>query len=166
MRCEICDKFIKHKGRTISMVCPAFCSFDCFLTYISKRESGSLDTLFLYDKRVRPNPGSDVANEYFSPILCNSFRSRAEACFAEFIRYELKISIFYEPVILKIGNGKRYIPDFYLPSADLFLEVKGDWWPGSKRKFCKGQDILGKKKLILIPPEYFSWFNKKDYILE
>jgi predicted nuclease of restriction endonuclease-like RecB superfamily len=90
----------------------------------------------------------------------------AEASFAEYIKFELKMPIFYEPVMLRMGGGKRYIPDFYLPDSDLFIEIKGNWWPGSKSKFSKGQDILGKHKLILVPPEYFSWFNKKHYILD
>jgi hypothetical protein len=130
------------------------------------REAGTLDSLLLYDKRIKRNPGGDVADNYYSVMLNASFRSYAEACFAEYIRFDMQLSLFYEPVILKLGGGKRYVPDFYLPSADLFVEVKGDWWPGSKSKFVKGQDILGHERLILIPPEYFSWFNRKDYILE
>lgn len=51
------------------------------------------------------------------------FRSRLEARWAVFfdalgVRYE------YEPEGYELSNGLRYLPDFYLPEQDVFIEVK------------------------------------------
>lgn len=53
------------------------------------------------------------------------FRSRAEARWAVFfdaigMRYQ------YEPEGYKLANSVYYLPDFYLPDAGQFFEVKGD----------------------------------------
>lgn len=51
------------------------------------------------------------------------FRSRLEARWAVFFDH-LDISWQYEPQGYLV-NGKPYLPDFYLPKADLWVEVKG-----------------------------------------
>lgn len=38
----------------------------------------------------------------------------------------LDIFYLYEPHLLQV-EGCKYLPDFYLPSADMYLEVKGAW---------------------------------------
>ena len=53
------------------------------------------------------------------------FRSRLEARWAVFfhmgnIKYE------YEPEGYKLPDGTLYLPDFYLPEFDLYVEVKGE----------------------------------------
>lgn len=58
------------------------------------------------------------------------FRSRLEARWAvffdaAFIKYE------YEPEGFELEDGTRYLPDFYLPDLDIYVEVKGDR-PGVK----------------------------------
>lgn len=52
------------------------------------------------------------------------FRSRLEARFAVFFDY-MGIRYIYEPEGYDLGNGIKYLPDFYLPDADQFFEVKG-----------------------------------------
>ena len=52
------------------------------------------------------------------------FRSRLEARWAVFfdaagIKYE------YEPEGFELPSGDRYLPDFYLPEQEMFVEVKG-----------------------------------------
>lgn len=52
------------------------------------------------------------------------FRSRLEARWAVFfdaagIKYE------YEPEGFELEDGTRYLPDFYLPEIDYYVEVKG-----------------------------------------
>lgn len=51
------------------------------------------------------------------------FRSRLEARWAVFfdslpLRYE------YEPEGYELGGGARYLPDFYLPDIDTYIEIK------------------------------------------
>ena len=52
------------------------------------------------------------------------FRSRLEARWAVFFDY-LEIKWLYEPEGFDLGDGLYYLPDFYLPDLDLWIEVKG-----------------------------------------
>lgn len=52
------------------------------------------------------------------------FRSRLEARWAVFFDY-LEIKWLYEPEGFELGDGLYYLPDFYLPDLDLWIEVKG-----------------------------------------
>ena len=81
------------------------------------------------------------------------FRSRLEAKWAVFfdtakIRYE------YEPEGYETEEGQRYLPDFYLPDFDLYVEVKRDTEEGIKEiiEKCEKAIVWGgaiKKILIL-----------------
>lgn len=51
------------------------------------------------------------------------FRSRLEARWAVFFD-NYGIAYEYELEGYELGNGKRYLPDFFLPALDLFVEVK------------------------------------------
>lgn len=51
------------------------------------------------------------------------FRSKLEAKWAVFLDY-LQIQYEYEPRVYNLSNGKGYLPDFYIPSQDVFLEIK------------------------------------------
>lgn len=53
------------------------------------------------------------------------YRSRTEARWAVFFQ-ELNITARYEGEYFKLSNGTNYLPDFYLPEFDVFLEVKPD----------------------------------------
>ncbi len=44
----------------------------------------------------------------------------------------LDIFYLYEPHLLQV-EGCKYLPDFYLPSADMYLEVKGTWPTDAER---------------------------------
>lgn len=52
------------------------------------------------------------------------FRSRLEARWAVFFD-ELGIKYQYEPEGFKLSDGTLYLPDFYLPDLELWVEVKG-----------------------------------------
>ena len=53
-----------------------------------------------------------------------SFRSKLEAQWAKFFDAE-KIAYIYEPEGYEFKDGTRYLPDFYLPDAHQYFEVKG-----------------------------------------
>lgn len=57
------------------------------------------------------------------------FRSKLEARWAEFLD-RLKIKWNYEVEGYDLGNGERYLPDFFLHEQNSFLEVKGPMTPG------------------------------------
>jgi hypothetical protein len=52
-----------------------------------------------------------------------AFRSRLEARWAVFFDH-LNIKWEYEPEGFDLGNGLRYLPDFWLPDLNLWVEVK------------------------------------------
>jgi hypothetical protein len=52
-----------------------------------------------------------------------NFRSRLEARWAVFFDH-LGIRWDYEPEGFELGNGLRYLPDFWLPDWDMWVEVK------------------------------------------
>jgi len=52
-----------------------------------------------------------------------NFRSRLEARWAVFFDH-LKIRWDYEPEGFELGNGLRYLPDFWLPDWKIWVEIK------------------------------------------
>lgn len=52
-----------------------------------------------------------------------NFRSRLEARWAVFFDH-LKIRWDYEPEGFELGNGLRYLPDFWLPDFKMWVEIK------------------------------------------
>lgn len=52
------------------------------------------------------------------------FRSRLEARWAVFFD-TLGIQYEYEPEGFKLSDGTMYLPDFYLPAFDYYVEIKG-----------------------------------------
>lgn len=52
------------------------------------------------------------------------FRSRLEARWAVFFD-AAKVAWEYEPEGYVLSDGRKYLPDFYLPKEDLYVEVKG-----------------------------------------
>lgn len=52
------------------------------------------------------------------------FRSRLEARWAVFFD-TLGIQYEYEPEGFKLSDGTMYLPDFYLPTFDYYVEIKG-----------------------------------------
>lgn len=53
----------------------------------------------------------------------HSFRSRLEARYAVYFDH-LGIKWEYEPEGFELGNGLRYLPDFWLPEWGIWIEVK------------------------------------------
>jgi hypothetical protein len=52
------------------------------------------------------------------------FRSRLEARWAVFFD-AMNVNWYYEPEGFHLPNGLDYLPDFYLPDHDIWVEVKG-----------------------------------------
>ena len=80
------------------------------------------------------------------------FRSRLEAKWAVFFD-EAKIKYEYEPEGYEDENGKRYLPDFYLPDFDVYVEVKRDTKEGRSEIIEKCKSAIqwgGAIKMILI----------------
>lgn len=84
------------------------------------------------------------------------FRSRLEARWAVFfdaagIKYE------YETEGFELSDGTRYLPDFYLPDYDWYVEVKPPR-PGVNKEIERASKFVGEKIKVLlllgnIPPK-------------
>lgn len=68
------------------------------------------------------------------------FRSRLEARWAVFLK-ALGIEYEYEKEGYELGGGVRYLPDFWLPQADLWLEVKGEQIEEGDTAWVKAQRL-------------------------
>lgn len=53
------------------------------------------------------------------------YRSKTEAMWAAYF-YFLNVPFVYEPDTYDLGESGCYIPDFYLPNLDCFVEIKPD----------------------------------------
>lgn len=85
-------------------------------------------------------------------------RSRLEARWLVFFD-SMEIEYQYEPEGFQTGDGKRYLPDLYLPVVDAFAEIKpiGAQISG---ELLKCQEFvmagMGKKILFLVGPPDFK----------
>lgn len=68
------------------------------------------------------------------------YRSRTEARWAVFFQ-ELNITARYEEERFKLSNGINYLPDFYLPELDVYLEVKPDSDEVVTEEWVKAQQL-------------------------
>lgn len=59
-----------------------------------------------------------------TPFAGYAFRSRCEARWAVFLKF-LEVPFDYEPEGFDLG-GLLYLPDFWLPNQQCFMEVKGE----------------------------------------
>lgn len=113
-----------------------------------------------YEQQDLPNTGirffskTEIDNQrtersVWSRDLGEFFRSEWELIVAGFLNF-IDMPYIYEGVVMKIGK-KHYIPDFFLPDKNLFIEVKGLWLAGSKAKLRK----IGKERpdinIMVIP---------------
>jgi len=101
------------------------------------------------------------------------FRSRLEARWAVFFD-TAEIAWEYEPEGYILSDGTKYLPDFYLPTEEMFVEVKGvipndsiDSVIGKLELFSKEKGkpillvigILGDGECFLYAPFYGEWKN-------
>lgn len=83
------------------------------------------------------------------------FRSRLEARWAVFFN-TLGLTYSYEPEGFQLSNGERYLPDFWLPDLDAYLEVKPTSPSLQERRRCQYLAHDTQKKVFLAagPPAY------------
>ena len=48
------------------------------------------------------------------------------------------------------GKMRSYTPDFYLPTFDIFLEIKGFWWGRDKQKMQIVLETHPHKRILII----------------
>ena len=75
------------------------------------------------------------------------FRSRLEARWAVYFD-ELNTSWEYEVEGFELGNGLRYLPDFYLPKYSIYAEVKPKSFTWDEHQKCRRLANLSRKTVI------------------
>lgn len=86
------------------------------------------------------------------------FRSKLECRWAFFFD-ELGIRYQFEPQAFELSDGRRYLPDFYLPQIAAYAEVKPDTEKLSKQLWAITEFIqagMGEKILMLIDEPAFK----------
>lgn len=83
------------------------------------------------------------------------FRSRLEARTAVFMD-EARIRYIYEPEGFVFDDGTTYLPDFYLPDNDVFLECKGVMSGKDEHKIEMLAKESGKRIVIMNPDMLFD----------
>lgn len=75
-------------------------------------------------------------------------RSTWEVAYAKYLTKN-DIKWQYETKTFDVGKG-RYTPDFYLPETDTYVEIKGRWYPESKKKFNLFRKKFYSTNIILL----------------
>jgi hypothetical protein len=139
--CPNCDKkfILTRKEQSLAGGEYAlFCSISCLADYIADHPMPPTD-----DRIVVPRPSRMGRTP--------DFKSDSERVVYEFFKTLLRVRILYEPCAIRLPNGDRYVPDFVIPDYNIFLEVKGRWAIGAKRKTRKVFDLLPEGAIFLIP---------------
>lgn len=91
------------------------------------------------------------------------FRSRLEARFAVLMD-ALGISYEYELEGYRLPNGKMYLPDFYLPQFDYYVECKGysDHWVDDVKK-ALNFTVCKKTNIMFVADIPFSKYSRGVY---
>ena len=135
--CKVCGKDIdikKYKGIQKSIL---VCSRDCFVQFIEQHK-GSVPIKDLLENFYKDKTPAVFSNTNY---LADS-RSQAERDLMELLN-DLDIKYEYEAYSVMNTAKKIYLPDFYLPKYNLFIEVKdGLWEQGAYAKFSRFSKII------------------------
>jgi hypothetical protein len=163
-KCYTCESWFDNKikkGRPFG-VFKVFCSKTCQSKYVSKTYS---DGRYLGDRN--PNYGNDALKQSWArgdyderPLPKHGrgkggyykgkwMRSSWEIEFAQNLDSN-NINYDYEPKRFKLSNGTSYTPDFYIPSVNLWIEIKGFWTESAKKKFSLFVEEYKNEKIIVI----------------
>lgn len=137
-----------YKGLNLT---PIPCSFDCFMG-LCRKEGKPLSSNVVIKKNKK----------------IKIFRSSLEESFAKLLEAK-KVKYMFEPyIVTKKINGKTryYLPDFFLPTFNIFIEIKGNiWGKGAYTKFKEIKEIL---PILLISREILTKIkqSKKEFYVK
>jgi len=103
----------------------------------------------------------------FRPDLGVSVRSGWEANYARFLKYcgyEYK----FEPRMFLLSTGEYYLPDFYIPEKNLYIELKGQEIKKGMDKFYLFKKEYSQYNAALVDSKEYHEIEKayKKYIKE
>jgi len=64
------------------------------------------------------------------------------------------VEYIYEPKVFFIEGGRQYRPDFYIPSQNLYLEIKGYDTSEAKSKRRQAREMYGVRIILVGPKRY------------
>ena len=71
------------------------------------------------------------------------FRSQQEIDLAKILS-TFNVEFLYEPFKIKLASGHYYMPDFYIPTLNLIIEMKGDHWYKEEHKIECFKAVINK----------------------
>lgn len=156
IKCPVCGKsfFPRSKGKDgLQKYCSLKCSGQA--TYIrteeqKQKQREKVARLIQEGKWNRYTSGKGGKRE----DLGHYVRSNWEANVARILKFQGR-KYEFEKHSFQLSNGKVYIPDFYLPEENLYLEVKG-----VMIEKCLSKYNLAKKEY---PGENFKLISPKEY---
>ena len=74
------------------------------------------------------------------------------------VSFQYEAHAFAFPMIA--GNPIRYVPDFYIPRARMFIEVKGKIWSAHDRRKVQLLDGVNGVTVKVIDPTNIGWFRR------
>lgn len=154
--CSVCHQkmLIKNKDwKYIHQDFDLFCSKHCFLVALVNAPRRKRSKFKRHSKEQLLNGGS-----IWSPKHRMSFRSNYELRVANFFdtcgfKYQ------YEPYIFE-WEGHVYTPDFYIVDHNCFIEVKGMFGFGKRKKLSNFVENHPEVNLLLLPWTLHSEFKK------
>lgn len=136
--------FLPHQKTKQLIGYPYFCSPGCLYQFIvNVNHQCPIHVVASPLMRSEPEDG------YWSDLLHMWFRSEYEEVMALWLWHK-EIPARYERLGIPIEK-KIYTPDFYLNQHRMFIEVKGPWRWGGKRKVVKA---LKANYPVHVVPEY------------
>lgn len=138
-------KEMKYLYSRNDFLCSASCLRQFLLDY--EQQPLPLSGIRFFTKTEIDNQRTE--RSVWSRDLGEFFRSEWELIVAGFLNF-IDVPYLYEGVIMKIGK-RHYIPDFFIPDKNLFVEVKGLWLAGSKAKIRKIHKERPDINIMVIP---------------
>lgn len=111
----------------------------------------------------RPRPRFSTEDVYKirrDIAVVGEYRSKYEKYFHLWLEEEHKVVAYYEPYTFKVGNG-FYTPDFFLPKYGCFLETKGNWGIGQRKKLSRFRSQYPDVSLLVV-----SWLLQDSFYEE
>jgi len=169
LACKICSGLNFHPDQVEILLEKAFkCEYcnETFFDKINKDRKYCNECQLLANNKITGR--SQCRNKTTSNFIKYNgitFRSSWEALVAQrlhksLFKYEYEKYKFF--LNDKLGH---YIPDFYIPEKDVFIEVKSQWLYNSRQKVVEFRKKYPEKKLYVIEPmDEFSMMMMMQYL--
>jgi len=120
------------------------CSMDCFLDACKVIGSD-----YSFDINSKKNSGF------------KSYRSSVELSFAQILKsngVKFEYEKYYVSKNIR-GTKRYYLPDFFLPDYNIFIEIKGGIWENNS--YSKYKEFVKTVPVYLVTPEIMKFLKKK-----